>query len=175
MSKDISTLQILISFFRIGIYSLKGNSSLKDILKKESKKLNIDNENLNEILIFEHNLCGLKIINLSLNIGYKINRKKGVIVALIGAIMPIFIFSIFIISIFNFIEKEIFLHQKFYEISNSFHILLLLLSYFILIKVNKKHRNIIIFVLTIVLLRLEINPSFFVISLLLFRFCNINI
>lgn len=177
MSNNISTIQILKSFLTIGLCSFGGGMSLIPLLEEESKKLNIDKDTFFESLIIAQSLPGPMIINVSISIGYTIKKEKGAIIALIGVVAPSLISIILIASLLNIVKDNIYVKKGIDGIVSAVPSLILIAFFSLLKKIEKSYRNIIIFIVSIFLLQLKINPGIlilvaFIIEFIIWRYKN---
>lgn len=136
--------------------------SLIPLLEEESKKLNIDKDTFFECLIIGQSLPGPMIINVSISIGYKIKKKKGALFALAGIVVPAFMSIVLIASILNIMKNNIYIKKSIYGISSAVPALILIAFMSLLKKIKKTYKNLIMFIFSICLLQLGINPGFLI-------------
>ena len=101
-------LEMFISFFKIGAFTLGGGYAMLPIIQKEvveKKKWIGETEFLNMVAISQ-SAPGPLAVNISAFVGKKIKGITGLIVATLGSILPSFIIIILVASIFIGIENN---------------------------------------------------------------------
>ncbi|HCW54499.1 MAG TPA: chromate transporter [Clostridium sp.] len=101
-------LELFISFFKIGAFTLGGGFAMIPIIQKEivdDKKWIAEDEFL-DMVALSQSAPGPIAVNISAFVGKKVLGVKGLIVAALGAILPSFIIIILVASIFLNIENN---------------------------------------------------------------------
>lgn len=100
--------EIIVSFFRIGLFTFGGGYAMLPIAKKEvvDKRAWITNEELIDFYGIAQVSMGIIAINTSVLIGYKVNKKIGGIVAGLSSMVPsiiiILLIALFLDNILTF-------------------------------------------------------------------------
>jgi len=96
--------ELFMVFFRIGAFTLGGGYAMVPLIQEEvcSKKNWSTDEEFLDIIAIAQSLPGVLAVNTASILGYKLFGMPGVIVAVLGSVLPSFI-SILIIAMF-FVE-----------------------------------------------------------------------
>jgi len=103
-------LQLFISFFRIGSFTIGGGYAMIPLIEKEivEKRKWLSAKDFLEMLTISQTLPGVLAVNTALLIGYRINGFWGAIISCLGSVLPSFIAIILIAMFFkNYKDNEI--------------------------------------------------------------------
>ncbi len=94
---------IFLSFFKIGAFTIGGGYAMIPLIEQEviDKKKWIAREEFTEMLALAQSAPGPIAINTAVFVGYKLKRKKGALVAALGAIVPSFVIILLIALFFS--------------------------------------------------------------------------
>ncbi|MDR2652281.1 MAG: chromate transporter [Prevotellaceae bacterium] len=94
-------LNLFISFFKIGAFTLGGGYVMIPLIEKEivTKRKWINNNEFTEMLTLAQSAPGAIAINTAVFVGYKIKGMKGMIATVLGTVIPSFTI-ILIIAVF---------------------------------------------------------------------------
>lgn len=101
-------LEMFISFFKIGAFTLGGGYAMLPIIQKEvvDKKKWIDEIEFLDMVAISQSAPGPLAVNISAFVGKKIKGIAGLIVATLGSVLPSFIIIILVASVFLGIENN---------------------------------------------------------------------
>ncbi|NME83357.1 chromate transporter [Clostridium sp. SM-530-WT-3G] len=101
-------LELFVSFFKIGAFTLGGGFAMIPIIQKEivEDKKWIKEDEFLDMVALSQSAPGPIAVNISAFVGKKVQGVKGLIVASLGAILPSFIIIILVASIFLNIENN---------------------------------------------------------------------
>lgn len=101
-------LEMFITFFKIGAFTLGGGFAMIPIIQKEivEKKKWIGEAEFLDMVAISQSAPGPIAVNISAFVGNKIKGVIGLIVATLGSILPSFIIIILVASIFLGIENN---------------------------------------------------------------------
>jgi chromate transporter len=92
-------------FFKIGLFTFGGGFAMIPLMEREIIKNKwITHEDITDIVAISQSIPGAVAVNMSLFVGYRINKKIGAIVAVLGCITPSIILIILIASLFTQIQ-----------------------------------------------------------------------
>ncbi|MDR2126301.1 MAG: chromate transporter [Prevotellaceae bacterium] len=101
-------LDLFISFFKIGAFTLGGGYVMIPLIEKEvvDKRKWIDNNEFIEMLTLAQSAPGPIAINTAMFVGYKIKGIKGMIATVLGTVIPSFTIILFIAMFFMEFENS---------------------------------------------------------------------
>ncbi len=102
-------LQLFSTFFKIGAFTIGGGYVMIPIIKREVVDVHkwMDEQEFLDVLTISQSAPGIMAINLSIFIGYKLQGKKGSVVAALGTALPSFLIILIIAMFFtSFRENE---------------------------------------------------------------------
>lgn len=117
------------TFFKIGLLLLGGGYVILPLLQSEivDKKHWINSDELCDFYALSQSISGVIAVNTALFVGYKLNKNKGAVAALMGVVTPAFLIILIIAKMFQQITSINFLQEMFVGI-NIAVIMLLYLS-----------------------------------------------
>lgn len=98
--------QLFSMFFKIGFFTIGGGYAMLPLIQKEvvEKKQWLSEQDFIDMLAITQSIPGIIAVNISVFLGYKIQKLKGAFVAALGCILPSFI--IILIIAYFFIEYK---------------------------------------------------------------------
>lgn len=125
----------------------------------------VDKEEIVDMVAISQSIPGAVAVNMSLFVGYKIAKKKGAMIAVLGCIVPSFLIVLSIAILLNNIQDELIVQHAFTGILSAVVALILISA----IKISKiaviDWLTLLITIVTVVLLLLTtIHPVLFIIS-----------
>lgn len=101
-------LEMFITFFKIGAFTLGGGYAMLPIIQKEvvEKKKWIDETEFLNMVAVSQSAPGPLAVNISAFVGQKVNGIGGLIVSTLGSVLPSFIIIILVASVFLGIENN---------------------------------------------------------------------
>lgn len=107
MKKDVNLLVLFLKFFKIGLFTFGGGYAMIPLIEKEVVNNKwIDKKDIVDIVAISQSIPGAVAVNMSLFVGYRISKKVGAIVSVLGCITPSFLIIILIATIFNRFQNE---------------------------------------------------------------------
>lgn len=105
--KKVSLWSMFWKFFKIGAFTFGGGYAMIPLIEREivSNKW-IDKEEVANMVAISQSIPGAVAVNMSLFVGFKIAKKKGGIVAVLGCILPSFLIILLIAMFFSNIQDE---------------------------------------------------------------------
>lgn len=105
--KKVSLWSMFWKFFKIGAFTFGGGYAMIPLIEREivSNKW-IDKEEVANMVAISQSIPGAVAVNMSLFVGFKIAKKKGGIVAVLGCILPSFLTILLIAMFFSNIQDE---------------------------------------------------------------------
>lgn len=103
-------LESFLTFFKIGLFTIGGGYAMIPLIEAEiiEKKKWVSKEEFVDLLAIAQSCPGIFAVNISIFIGYKLNKTKGALVTCIGTALPSFIIILLIALFFHqFKENEI--------------------------------------------------------------------
>lgn len=171
MNKRFILLDLFLTFFRIGIFTLGGGYVMVPLIEREmvNKKKWIAEEDIVDIIAITQSIPGALATNMSALVGYRIARVKGAIVSVLGVILPSFIIIVTIAIFFTQFKDLEVVQDAFLGIRSVVAGLIAAVSIRILKKAAVDLYTSIIVVATVTLLIMtDIEPVFIIIGGLLF-------
>ena len=94
-------LELFWSFFKIGAFTLGGGYAMIPLIEQEvvGRRKWIDSDEFSEALTLANSAPGPISINCAVFVGYKLRRMKGVIMSVVGTVIPPFV-AILVIAMF---------------------------------------------------------------------------
>ncbi|MDR1984694.1 MAG: chromate transporter [Prevotellaceae bacterium] len=101
-------LDLFISFFKIGTFTLGGGYVMIPLIEKEvvSKQKWINNDEFTEMLTLAQSAPGPIAINTAVFVGYKIKGTKGMIATVLGTVIPSFTIIMLVAIFFTGLENN---------------------------------------------------------------------
>ncbi len=101
-------LDSFLTFFKIGLFTLGGGYAMIPLIEAEiiEKKRWIDKEDFLDLLAVAQSCPGIFAVNISIFIGYRLNRVKGAIVTAFGTALPSFLIILLIALFFHQFEDN---------------------------------------------------------------------
>lgn len=175
-SKFKNLIQLLISFFKIGLFTFGGGYAMIPLITKESveRRKWVSEEDIVDIIAIAESTPGPIAVNSATYIGFKVAGVLGSIFATLGLIIPSFTI-IFVISFFYESFMEINIIKSIFK-GLSIGVIVLIFSAFLKLKktmkLNVSTTILFILILTYLVINyfLEITIPFFTLFLILFGF-----
>ena len=171
MNKKFILLELFLTFFRIGIFTLGGGYVMIPLIEREMvhKKKWIAEEDIVDIIAITQSIPGALATNMAALVGYRISKVKGAIVSVLGVIFPSFIIIVLVAAFFTQIKDLVLVQNAFLGIRSVVVGLIAAASIRILKKAAVDILTSIILVTTFVLLIMtSIEPAFIIIGGLVF-------
>jgi chromate transporter len=160
-------MEIFISFFKIGLFTLGGGYAMFPLIQKEvvEKKKWVDEREFLDMLGVSQSAPGPLAVNISVFVGYRIRGIKGLIFSVLGATLPSFIIIILVASVFIGIENNSIVERVFKGIRPAV-VALIAVPVLTMSKTNNiNRRNIIIPLLAIILVAgFKITPIYVILG-----------
>ncbi len=101
-------LEIFFIFFKIGMFTIGGGYAMVPLIKKVvvDEKNWISQEEFLDGLAISQSAPGVLAVNISVYVGNKLGKTKGIIFASLGAILPSFLIILFIAIFFMGIQDS---------------------------------------------------------------------
>ncbi|ETA79701.1 chromate transporter [Youngiibacter fragilis] len=101
-------LEMFISFFKIGAFTIGGGYAMLPLIQKEvvENKKWIGEEEFLDMVAISQSAPGPIAVNLSVFVGNKIKGVRGLLATVLGATLPSFLIIILVASVFIGIEKH---------------------------------------------------------------------
>lgn len=101
-------LDSFLTFFKIGLFTLGGGYAMIPLIEAEiiEKKRWIAKEDFLDLLAIAQSCPGIFAVNISIFIGYRLNRVKGAIVTAFGTALPSFLIILLIALFFHQFEDN---------------------------------------------------------------------
>ncbi len=162
----VNLLSLFLKFFKIGLFTFGGGYAMIPLIEKEVVNNKwIEKEEIVDIVAISQSIPGAVAVNMSLFVGYKIAKKKGAIVAVLGCIIPSFIIVLSIAILLSNFQEELVVQHAFTGILSSV-VALIIISAIKIAKIAVVDLiTLLITVVTVVLLLLTtIHPVLLIIS-----------
>ncbi|MDE5944041.1 MAG: chromate transporter [Rikenella sp.] len=106
MSRQLLTL--FASFFKIGCFTFGGGYAMIPIIQKEmiDKRRWVASEEFIDLLAVAQSAPGPMAVNVSILVGYKIDRTRGAVAAFLGTVLPSFIILLAVAIFFSRINEN---------------------------------------------------------------------
>ena len=103
MSKTMKTLQVFLTFFKIGAFTFGGGYAMIPLIEKETveKKKWITDDDVLEIITIAESTPGPIAINAATFVGYRVCGFWGALTATLGVVIPSFGIILAISIFFN--------------------------------------------------------------------------
>lgn len=101
-------LDSFLTFFKIGLFTLGGGYAMIPLIEAEiiEKKRWIAKEDFLDLLAIAQSCPGIFAVNISIFIGYRLNRVKGAVVTAFGTALPSFLIILLIALFFHRFEDN---------------------------------------------------------------------
>lgn len=112
MDANVNLLSLFWKFFKIGMFTFGGGYAMIPLIEREvvANKW-IDKEEITDMVAISQSIPGAVAVNMSLFVGYKIAKKKGAIISVLGCITPSFLIILLIAMLLsNFQDYKIVQH-----------------------------------------------------------------
>lgn len=158
---------VFVSFFRVALITHGGGYAMVGVIEDDlvnKQKLMTDNEFIETISICQ-SFPGPLAVTSSLFVGYKIARLPGAIAALLGALLPPFVFVFILSTCFMNFQHNLYVKYILKGIDATVPMLMLLAVVNFGKKMKKSTHNIIISLIALIALGVfKVNPAFIVIA-----------
>ncbi|MFZ5988268.1 MAG: chromate transporter [Bacillota bacterium] len=113
--KSSEFLEIFITFFKIGAFTIGGGYAMLPLIEKEvvENKKWVKPEEIIDIFAIVQSVPGVIAINSSIFIGYKRAKIKGAVAAALGVILPSFIIILLISQLLLNISENVYIEKAF--------------------------------------------------------------
>lgn len=160
-------LQLLTTFFKIGLFSFGGGYAMIPLIQKEivDKRAWVDKDEIVDVLAVAQSTPGAVAVNSATAIGYKIAGKKGALFSTIGVAVPSFVIIITIASFFSKIKDYKLVQNAFAGIGAAVVALIITAAVSVSKSSIKDKIDILLAIITFVLVAfLKVNPIFLIIG-----------
>lgn len=108
MKRQNLYLDSFLTFFKIGLFTLGGGYAMIPLIEAEiiEKKRWIAKEDFLDLLAIAQSCPGIFAVNISIFIGYRLNRVKGAVVTAFGTALPSFLIILLIALFFHQFEDN---------------------------------------------------------------------
>lgn len=158
---------VFISFFRVALITHGGGYAMVGVIEDDlvnKQKLMTDNEFIETISICQ-SFPGPLAVTSSLFVGYRIAKLPGAIAALLGALLPPFVFIFILSTCFINFQHNLYVEYILKGIDATVPMLMLLAVVNFGKKMKKSTHNIIISLIALIALGVfNVNPAFIVIA-----------
>lgn len=95
--------QFFSTFFRIGLFTLGGGYAMIPLIEEEvvNKRKWIDREAFLDLLAVAQTIPGVFAVNMSINIGYRLRKRRGAVTCALGCVLPSFLIILAIALFFH--------------------------------------------------------------------------
>ena len=103
-------LKLFLTFFKIGLFTIGGGYAMIPLIEKDVVERNgwVTKEEFVDLLAVAQSAPGVFAVNISIFIGYKLQKLRGAIAAAFGCVVPSVIIILLIAMFFNgFRENEV--------------------------------------------------------------------
>lgn len=107
---DISLLNIFLTFFKIGAFTIGGGYAMIPLIEREvvERKKWISSDDFIELLALAQAAPGILAMNIAVFVGFKTRGMKGVVSASLSSVLPSFIIILSIAMVFrDFKDNEV--------------------------------------------------------------------
>lgn len=96
-------LQLFLTFLKIGAFTLGGGYAMIVLIQREvvDRRHWIEEEDFMDMIAIAQSAPGVIAVNAAIFIGWKIGGWKGLVLALLGAVLPSFIIILLIATVFS--------------------------------------------------------------------------
>ncbi len=130
MDEKVNYLGLFWKFFKIGLFTFGGGFAMIPLIEKEVVANEwIDKKEIVDIVAISQTIPGAVAVNMSLFVGYKIAKKMGAIVAVLGCITPSFIIILMIAMFLNGFQDLIIVQHAFTGILSAVVALIIISAY----------------------------------------------
>lgn len=97
------SLELFLSFAKIGAFTIGGGYAMIPIIQEEvvNKKKWLEKEEFLDVLAIAQSAPGLLAVNISIFVGYRMNKTTGSIIATLGSVLPSFVIILAIAMLFR--------------------------------------------------------------------------
>lgn len=108
MKRQNLYLDSFLTFFKIGLFTLGGGYAMIPLIEAEiiEKKRWIAKEDFLDLLAIAQSCPGIFAVNISIFIGYRLNRVKGAVVTALGTALPSFLIILLVALFFHQFEDN---------------------------------------------------------------------
>lgn len=101
-------LELIKTFFKIGMFTLGGGYAMIPIIQKEVVEIHqwMSEEEFIDVLAVAQSCPGVFAANISIYIGYKLRRLKGALCCCLGTVLPSFIIILAIAMFFQSFKEN---------------------------------------------------------------------
>lgn len=153
---------MFLSFFKIGAFTFGGGYAMIPIIEKEfvENKKWISKEEFMDSLVIAQSIPGPMAVNCSVFVGYKVDKIKGALAAVLGTVLPSVLIILVVASLLTGIRNNEFVDLGFKGISAAVPVLVLVAITSLSKSIKKNSRNIIIcIVMSILLIFFNLSPA----------------
>ena len=100
--------EAFITFFKIGIFTLGGGYAMIPLIEEEvvNRHKWVSKEEMLDLIAIAQSCPGVFAINISIFIGYKLNKERGAIMTALGTALPSFLIILLIAMFFHQFEDN---------------------------------------------------------------------
>lgn len=108
MKRQNLYLDSFLTFFKIGLFTLGGGYAMIPLIEAEiiEKKRWIAKEDFLDLLAIAQSCPGIFAVNISIFIGYRLNRVKGAVATALGTALPSFLIILLVALFFHQFEDN---------------------------------------------------------------------
>lgn len=159
--------KLFLTFFKIGAFTFGGGYAMVPLIQEElvNKQKLVSDEEFIDYLSIAQSYPGVLAANISILLGYRINGILGVLVCLLGSVLPSFCI-VLVLSYFYFKNSSSSILDGFFRGVNPVVIALIVYSFLKLLeKLPKTKRNVIFLVIsTAAVAFFHISPIYIIIA-----------
>ncbi|TQQ85458.1 chromate transporter [Peptacetobacter hominis] len=159
--------KLFLTFFKIGAFTFGGGYAMVPLIQEElvNKQKLVSDEEFIDYLSIAQSYPGVLAANISILLGYRINGIPGVLVCLLGSVLPSFCI-VLVLSYFYFKNSSSSILDGFFRGVNPVVIALIVYSFLKLLeKLPKTKRNVIFLVIsTVAVAFFHISPIYIIIA-----------
>lgn len=159
--------KLFLTFFKIGAFTFGGGYAMVPLIQEElvNKQKLVSDEEFIDYLSIAQSYPGVLAANISILLGYRINGILGVLVCLLGSVLPSFCI-VLVLSYFYFKNSSSSILDGFFRGVNPVVIALIVYSFLKLLeKLPKTKRNVIFLVIsTVAVAFFHISPIYIIIA-----------
>lgn len=113
--KDNILVKIFITFFKVGLFTIGGGLAMIPVIRDEFSVKNnyISEEEMMDLISITQTTPGVMAANIAAFVGYRLNKFKGAVIALLGAILPSFIIILIIALFYNNFMDNVYIGKAF--------------------------------------------------------------
>ena len=98
---------IFLIFFKIGAFTIGGGLAMLPVIQREMEQRNwINEQEFLDMVTLSQAIPGPIVVNMSVNLGYKLRGMVGALIAVAGCVIPSFIVTLLIAFVFRTIATN---------------------------------------------------------------------